>query len=142
VKDVSSLPAKYQKLVKDMNLVKGNINFTNEIIDSVMPGEKNNETLNDLFKTLTDMEPKLFGLIGQVENEEVLSICLLVNDDLQKTFKRYHDARGGKKPGPFIPGESTKDSYLTPTHVYEMAEEGSSNSSQKTGESFIAESKP
>jgi hypothetical protein len=35
-----------------MNLVKGNINLTNEIIDSVQPGEKN-ETLNDLFKTLT-----------------------------------------------------------------------------------------
>jgi hypothetical protein len=64
-----------------MNLVKGNINLTNEIIDSVSPGEKN-ETLTDLFNTLTAMEPKLFSLIGQVENEEVMSVCLLVNDDL------------------------------------------------------------
>jgi len=62
-------------------LVKGNINLTNEIIDSVSPGEKN-ETLTDLFNTLTAMEPKLFSLIGQVENEEVMSVCLLVNDDL------------------------------------------------------------
>jgi hypothetical protein len=46
-----------------MNLVKGNINLTNEIIDSVSPGEKN-DTLNDLFNTLTAMEPKLFNLIG------------------------------------------------------------------------------
>jgi hypothetical protein len=36
-----------------MNLVKGNINLTNEIIDSIVPGEKNNETLTDLFNTLT-----------------------------------------------------------------------------------------
>jgi len=47
-----------------MNLVKGNINLTNEIIDSIEPGERNNETLTDLFNTLTQMEPKLFSLIG------------------------------------------------------------------------------
>jgi len=44
-----------------MNLVKGNVNFTNEIIDSISPSEaKSDETLRDLIKTLTDMEPKLF----------------------------------------------------------------------------------
>ena len=33
-KNVSDgVPARYTKLVADMNLVKGNINFTNEIID-------------------------------------------------------------------------------------------------------------
>lgn len=47
------MPKKYKKLIADMNLVKGNINFTNEIIDSTKPGDKSNETLNDLFKTLT-----------------------------------------------------------------------------------------
>ena len=62
-KDLSSLPRKYQKLINDMNLVKGNINLTNEIIDGMQPGEKN-ETLTDLINTLTSMEPKLFTLIG------------------------------------------------------------------------------
>lgn len=47
-----------------MNLVKGNINLTNEIIDSIAPGDTNNETLTDLFNTLQKMEPKLFSLIG------------------------------------------------------------------------------
>jgi len=78
---VSSLPRKYQKLIADMNLVKGNINLTNEIIDGMAPGKKN-ETLTDLINTLTAMEPKLFALIGQVENEDVMNTCLLVNDDL------------------------------------------------------------
>jgi hypothetical protein len=100
-----------------MNLVKGNINLTNEIIDSIKTGEKN-ETLTDLFNTLTSMEPKLFTLIGQIENEEVMTVCLLVNDDLQKTFKRYHAIKDGRRVEPFIPGESTRNTVLTPTHIY------------------------
>ena len=79
----SNVSSKYQKLIKDMNLVKGNINFTNEIIDTSKPEDiKSDHTLNDLIKTLTDMEPKLFELISTIENEEVMKVCLLVNDDL------------------------------------------------------------
>jgi len=100
-----------------MNLVKGNINFTNEMIDSIKPGEKN-ETLNDLFSTLTQLEPKLFQMIGQVENDDIMQLCLIVNDDLQKTFKRYHALNAGEKPGKFIPGESTAQTMLEPTHIY------------------------
>lgn len=114
---MNHLPRKYQKLVGDMNLVKGNINLTNEIIDSIKTGEKN-ETLTDLFNTLTSMEPKLFTLIGQIENEEVMTVCLLVNDDLQKTFKRYHAIKEGRRVEPFVPGESTKNTVLMPTHIY------------------------
>lgn len=82
--DPSRVPQKYKKLIGDMNLVKGNINFTNEMLDSMTPGPeaKQNETVNDLVKTLTDMEPKLFTLIGKVENEDVMNVCLIVNDDL------------------------------------------------------------
>ena len=100
-----------------MNLVKGNINLTNEIIDSMKPGEKN-ETLSDLVNTLTGMEQKLFTLIGQIENEEVMTVCLLVNDDLQKTFKRFHAIKESKRVEPFVPGESTKNTVLAPTHIY------------------------
>lgn len=58
---MKKVPQKFHKLVQDMNLVKGNVNFTNEIIDSSTPAEaKTDETLRDLIKTLTDMEPKLF----------------------------------------------------------------------------------
>jgi len=48
-----------------MNLVKGNINFTNEMLDALAPGPQNkkNDTVNDLVKTLSDMEPKLIDLI-------------------------------------------------------------------------------
>jgi len=82
--DMSKIPSKYKKLIGDMNLVKGNINFTNEMLDKMTPGPtaKKNETVNDLVKTLTDMEPKLFTLISKVENEDVMNVCLIVNDDL------------------------------------------------------------
>lgn len=94
---MSALPRKYQKLVGDMNLVKGNINLTNEIIDGLNPGDSS-ETLIDLVNTLTSMEPKLMNLIGQIENEDAMNVCLLVNDDLQNTFKRYNCIKDGKKP--------------------------------------------
>lgn len=65
-----------------MNLVKGNINLTNEIIDTLPVGERKNEVLSDLYATLQQMEPKLSDLIGKVDNEDVLQVCLCVNDDL------------------------------------------------------------
>ena len=76
------MPKKYQKLIDDMNLVKGNINLTNEIIDTLPVGERKNEVLSDLYATLQQMEPKLSDLIGKVDNEDVLQVCLCVNDDL------------------------------------------------------------
>ena len=121
VPSLDRIPKKYHKLIGDMNLVKGNINLTNEIIDSIPPGERDNETLNDLFSTLQQMEPKLFNLISQIECEEVLQVTLLVNDDLQKTFKRYHAVKDGRKPERFMPGESSKNTLLNPTHVYTIA---------------------
>jgi hypothetical protein len=47
-----------------------------------------------------------------------MSVCLLVNDDLQKTFKRYHAIKDGTRVEPFIPGESVKNTILNPTHIY------------------------
>lgn len=41
-----------------------------------------NETLIDLVKALKEMEPKLFELIQKELNEDVMAICLLVNEDL------------------------------------------------------------
>ena len=57
---------KYQKLLQDMNLVKGNINLTNQIIDTSKPAdlEKDDNSLTDLINTLKEMEPKLFNLVA------------------------------------------------------------------------------
>ena len=38
-----------------------------------------------------------------------MKVCLLVNDDLHKTLKRHDKLKKGKKPEPFVPGESTQE---------------------------------
>ena len=74
--------------MQDMNLVKGNINLTNMMLDTAKPSDTQSEdnTINDLIRALKDMEPKMFELIATLDNEDMLNVCLLVNDDLHKTF--------------------------------------------------------
>jgi hypothetical protein len=71
-----------------MNLVKGNINLTNMMLDTAKPVELESEDnpINDLVRALKDMEARMFELIATLENEEMMKVCLLVNDDLHKTF--------------------------------------------------------
>ncbi|MFS8160541.1 MAG: hypothetical protein ACMG6E_10130 [Candidatus Roizmanbacteria bacterium] len=49
----------------------------------------------------------------------MMKVCLLVNDDLHKTFARYEKLKKGKNPEAFIPGESQQNTALNPTNVYE-----------------------
>ena len=107
-----------------MNLVKGNINLTNMMLDTAKPADLQSQDspINDLVLTLKDMEPKLIELVTTLANEDMMKVCLLVNDDLQKTFSRHDRLRKGKKPEVFIPGESVQDTLLNPTTVYEKPE--------------------
>ena len=107
-----------------MNLVKGNINLTNMMLDTAKPAELTSQDnpVNDLIVALKDMEPKLFELVSTLENEEMMNICLLVNDDLHKTFARFEKLKKGKKPDPFIPGESVQRTALVPNTIYEKPE--------------------
>jgi hypothetical protein len=123
-KNVMDLSPKFRKIVQEMNLLKGNINFTNECLDEIKSIEalKNNDTVTDLVKALKDMEPKLFDLIQSCEDEDIMAICLLVNEDMQKTFARYKAIKKGQKPLSFTPGEYIeigKIQYLEQTHIYE-----------------------
>jgi hypothetical protein len=54
-----------------MNLVKGNINLTNMMLDASRPAEVQQEEhpVNDLIRALQDMEPKMFELIATLDNE-------------------------------------------------------------------------
>ena len=90
-------------------MVKGNINLTNMMLDTAKPSDlaQADNPLNDLVTALKDMEGKLFELLSTLENEEMLKVCLLVNDDLHKTFQRYDKLKKGKKPEVFVPGETT-----------------------------------
>ena len=52
----------------------------------------------------------------------MMKVCLLVNDDLHKTFARYNKLKNGKKPEVFIPGESQQNTAINPTNIYEKPE--------------------
>ena len=89
---VSALSAsenpKTAKLKKDLEIVKSNINLTNEIIDSSNPSEdvSRNDILSDMMKTLKGVEDKLSNLITNMSgnDETMMSYCLELNDDLMK----------------------------------------------------------
>ena len=51
------------------------------------------------------MENKLFELIQSCENEDIMAICLLVNEDMQKTFQRFKAIKNNERPEAFMPGE-------------------------------------
>jgi len=74
--------------------------------------------LNDLYRTLTQLEPKLIGMISQIDDDSVMAMCLIVNDDLHKTFERYCAVKEGRVPEAFVPGESLTQTLLTPNHIY------------------------
>ena len=52
------VPHKLQKLVAELNQVKGNINMVNEVIDSTDPGNLN-DTIVDMYRGFKKIEPKI-----------------------------------------------------------------------------------
>jgi len=119
--DTSEVPHKFQKLIQELNQVKGNINMMNEVIDNTEPGVIN-DTIIDMYRGFRKIEPKIQEKIAACDNELVMSSCLIVNDDLQKTFERIRDLKGGRRPDDFVPGESQQKCLLTPTHIYSQQE--------------------
>lgn len=78
-------------MIKELNLLKGNINMTNEMLDEVKSRQelKENTVVLELLKTFKDMEPKLHEKIASTDDEDVTACLLLVNEDMQKTFQRF-----------------------------------------------------
>lgn len=98
------MSVKNQGIIKQLNLLKGNINLTNEMLDNTNSRQelKENSVLLDLLKTMKEMEPKIFDLIQNNDgDEDVMSCCLLVNEDMQKTFQRFKAIKNNEKPEPF-----------------------------------------
>lgn len=66
--------------------------MTNELLDNCKSRDelRTNEIVIEMMKSLKTAEPKLRELIEQnLDEEDVMNVCLVVNEDLQKTFTRF-----------------------------------------------------
>jgi hypothetical protein len=99
------LDKKHAKLRKDLEVVIENVVLTNEMIDAHDPDEEvdENDALLALAQTLRTFENKILEIIEKIKNDEVMNLALLVNDDLQKTLKRYRRVEHGRVPDKFKP---------------------------------------
>ena len=59
-----------------------------------------------------------------------MAVCLLVNEDMQKTFTRFKDIKNDKKPDGFMPGEYAQIDtihYLKPDYQYSLPKSEGAN---------------
>lgn len=75
------------KLSTELELIYENIILANEIIDS-NENIQSNDVLKEIIDFLKQMNTKLTNLIQETSNDDIMSICLTNNDDMQNTFKR------------------------------------------------------
>ena len=129
-------------MLENLNVLKGNINLANTMIDTTSQKELASEVeehpLIDIIAALNKTEGRLYELTETMDNEEMLKVCIIVNEDLHKTFLRFQNLVKGKPSGVFQPGESFFNTVLTPSLVYETPEQkairlssGSSKSEDK-----------
>ena len=84
-------------------------------------------------------------MIAQIDDENVMSMCLIVNDDLHKTFERYRAIKKGRRPEKFVPGEDVQNTALNPSHIYTSQTSSSVNAEearQAVNEAQAAPSQP
>lgn len=85
---------------RDLEIVKSNIQLTNEIIDNANPQDdvSKNEILRDMTTTLRGVEEKLRTyafILGRLitdmgsNDEGLMSFCLELNDDLFKVNRSF-----------------------------------------------------
>ncbi len=98
------LDKKHQKVKEDLMVVLNNVILANEMIDATEEGDDidGNEAITDVMNSIKSMEQKLQELIIiKIKNEDLMNMCLLLNDDVQKTIQRHKKARRGRDPGTF-----------------------------------------
>jgi len=94
---------KYKKFVVEMNIVIDNIQLANQIIDSMSVGDEVDESLRSIMLNLKNCESGLLKAIQtQITDENLLSNCLMLNDDLNQTSERYNFIKSGNKPSTFV----------------------------------------
>merc|ERR1719206_984349 len=91
-----------KKLKQDLEITQSNLDIFNELLTELRPGEEHPEDkklLDEVSATCSEMQARMLELIGVVENRELTSILLDVNDNMNNQmlrFERYNNNVNGK----------------------------------------------
>jgi len=92
------------KLKRDLEITQGNLDIFNELLTELKPGEEHPEDkklLNEVSKSCREMQARVLDLLGVVENRELTSILLDLNDNMNNQllrFERYNNNYNEKRP--------------------------------------------
>ncbi len=78
------LDAKHKKLKGDLEVVLNNVILANDMIDAHDPHDpvNDNEAIMDVINSVRSMEEKLMDIITKIKSEDMMNMCLLLNDDV------------------------------------------------------------
>lgn len=82
--------------------------MVNEMLDEITTREalRDNEIVIEMMKSFKVSAPGLLKMIDEnMDMPDIMNCCMIVNDDLQKTFERFRAIKENQKPEEFIPGE-------------------------------------
>ncbi|KAJ8416006.1 hypothetical protein AAFF_G00380280 [Aldrovandia affinis] len=86
-------PEQVQKLRADLDIVRGNLTVMSEMLNQMTPGHaqpSDSELLQQLYTVCREMQERVVELIPRLAEEGLIEELLVVNDDLNNNFIRYH----------------------------------------------------
>merc|ERR1711964_333348 len=96
------------KLRQDLDIAQVNLEVFNELLSELSPGQEHpedKELLDELGVTCKEMQRRVVELVGVVENREITSILLDVNDNLNNQMLRYERYKANVQNNPTSPDE-------------------------------------
>ncbi|KAM9457638.1 target of Myb1 membrane trafficking protein isoform 2-T2 [Clarias gariepinus] len=86
-------PDQVKRLTSDLENVHSNLKVMSEIMSQMDSGSSqrsNTSLLKQLYGTCKEMQDRVVHLIPKVTDEKLVDQLLVVNDDINTTFTRYH----------------------------------------------------
>jgi len=96
-------PKKYQIFVEEIRTLLENVKLTNEMIDGANWNQNQlDENVRLVVSNLMDLSGSLVMAIqNSIDHDQLMELCLGINDDIQATFSRYEQFKKKQKPKSF-----------------------------------------
>ena len=103
-----------RKLRQDLEIASSNLDIFNELLTELTPGQEHPEDkklLDELGKTCQEMQRRVVELLGVLDNRELTSMLLDINDNINNQLLRYQRYNNNKN-NPASAVASTDDVLL------------------------------